>query len=208
MKYLVYFWGQGPYEVDDTKLIKPNAEPGDLLYGIFQTAILVVDEVGAQTLSMSHEKIELPQPPAQNPDAVNLEYLDIQTSLLVGNEIEIIANEAIAIDDCLHVVGDSASGLVVQKALATDPGRLPCAGFPKTGLSENETGKMWVGPHLSGVGTTDYPFSALHVGTDGKIAWHGSANAAGSRQHFNLIGTGRGVGKIQFSFSPQIDRRG
>ena len=205
MEYRVWFWGQGPFIVNTEKLLNPNAKPGDLLYGMSQAAMVVVDEENGKVLSISNEFLKLPSAPVANEDAVTLETLgDIAATLAVG-EISIVANESVAVDDCLHVVGQSASGFVVQKALAGETGRLPCAGFAKSALAVGEAGKMWVGTHLSGIGTTDYPFRELYVGTDGKIAWLGSGNCPSAGEHINIIGVGRGVGKIQCSFNARVD---
>lgn len=115
------------------------------------------------------------------------------------------ANEAIAVDDCLHALGITGSGhIVVERAVCTVSTKLPCCGFATSNLSVNAQGHMAVGNWITTVGMTNYPFTTLVVGRNSKIAWLGSSNYPVANEFQNIIGEGRGNGTIQFMPNPVL----
>lgn len=138
---------------------------------------------------------------------INYNWTRIETAILTksGNYIPIQANESIAVDDCLHIIGKSGNYYVVEKALCTSTAKLPCAGFSVTVLSLNDKGYMNIGSWMTGVGTTSYAYVQLCVGDDSKPTWLGQSNYPSSGEYRNVFGEGRGSGTIQFRFNPIYD---
>ena len=137
----------------------------------------------------------------------NDNWLKIERYLLQRGEfMPIQANESIAIDDCLYVLDKSDDWYIVGKCdIAFAQNKLPCAGFSTKALSQGQRAEMKIGHFLTNVGTTDYPYGTLYVGDNSKIAWDGSSNAPSSGEYRSVIGEGRGIGELQFSFNPISD---
>ena len=137
----------------------------------------------------------------------NDNWLKIERYLLQRGEfMPIQANESIAIDDCLYVLDKSDDWYIVGKCdIAFAQNKLPCAGFSTKALSQGQRAEMKIGHFLTNVGTTDYPYGTLYVGDNSKIAWDGSSNAPSSGEYRSVIGEGRGIGELQFSFTPISD---
>lgn len=138
---------------------------------------------------------------------INYNWLRLESMMLSksGIYVPIQANESIAVDDCLHIIGKTGNYYVVEKALCTSTAKLPCAGFSITALSLNDKGYMNIGSWMTGVGTVNYAYTQLCVGDDSKPTWLGQSNYPSSGEYRNVFGEGRGSGTIQFRFNPIYD---
>ena len=137
-------------------------------------------------------------------DHVHLEndnWIRIENAILgkSGVYVAIQANETIATDDCLYVIGKTGDYLVVGVAACTAENLLPCMGFALASMVLNERGYMKVSRHIDGIGATTYPAGEeMFVGDDGKITWVGKGNFPAAGEFKQSIGIGAGNGTILF----------
>ena len=116
----------------------------------------------------------------------------------VGNlYVNIQANETIAVDDCLYLIGKTGEYCVVGKAVCTGTNTLPFIGFATTALVLNERGKMLISGYHTGIGTTNYVIGeTIVVGDNSKPSWLLESNYPVAGEHKQIIGIGGGVGAI------------
>jgi hypothetical protein len=117
-------------------------------------------------------------------------------------------------DSCIHIYNWDGTQFQVKLCDPTDSSVATCSGFPTSTISAGGTGTLQVGPYLTGIGSVDYPFRQLVVGTDGKPAWIDGTGAPTANYPtigtgatwLCVLGEGRGEGKLQMAFSAVVNQ--
>jgi len=138
----------------------------------------------------------------------NAQLLDVMVA--GGAPIRVYANEALAVGDCVYILGRYAAGsyptVTVGKADADLSSHMPAIGVIETALSIN--GEGWARAHgIAILGSIAFPAGALLVvGTDGQITWSGQGNYPASGDYKQIVGVGMVTGYAWLDFNLRLEQ--